>query len=78
MDDQQRRNSLKEIVESIDGGNVFTGCGLGLTECSELNPCPIHSQFKEIRNKLSNMMANTTIEELATKLKSGESVLSRR
>ena len=74
-DSSQRKKSLKEIVEAIDGGKIFTGCGLGLKECSEVKPCPIHDQFKEVRNRLNLMMQNTSIQELAEKLKSGQSVL---
>ena len=75
LDSSQRKKSLKEIVEAIDGGKIFTGCGLGLKECSEVKPCPIHDQFKEVRNRLNLMMQNTSIQELAEKLKSGQSVL---
>ena len=75
LDSNQRKKSLKEIVEAIDGGKIFTGCGLGLKECSEVKPCPIHDQFKEVRNRLNSMMQNTSIQELADKLKSGQSVL---
>jgi Rrf2 family protein len=76
LDVNQKRKPIKEIVEAIDGGNVFTGCGLGLRECSESQPCPLHDQFKKIRANLTDMMANTTIEELAAKLQRGETVLS--
>ena len=75
LDSSQRKKSLKEIVEAIDGGKIFTGCGLGLKECSEVKPCPIHDQFKEVRNRLNLMMQNTSIQKLAEKLKSGQSVL---
>lgn len=78
LDVNQKRKPIKEIVEAIDGGNVFTGCGLGLRECSESKPCPLHDQFKTIRASLTDMMANTTIEELATKLQRGKTVLGHR
>lgn len=75
LDVNQKAKPIKEIVEAIDGGNVFTGCGLGLRECSESKPCPLHDQFKAIRASLTDMMANTTIQELALKLQRGETVL---
>jgi DNA-binding IscR family transcriptional regulator len=62
-------------VEAIDGRALFTGCGLGLKQCSEKEPCPIHDKFKSIRNALKNMLEQTTIEELGKKLKTGKSVL---
>ena len=78
LDANQKTKPIKEIVEAIDGGNVFTGCGLGLRECSETRPCPLHDQFKMIRTSINDMMANTTIDELAIKLLRGESVLTHK
>lgn len=75
LDDYQKAKPIKHIVEAIDGNSVFTGCGLGLKQCSETKPCPIHNQFKAIRNQLSIMMDATTIETLADKLKNGKTVL---
>lgn len=75
LNGSQKKNSLKEIVEAIDGDQVFVGCGLGLKQCSETKPCPIHNQFKDIRNRLTKMMESTTVETLANRLLNGESVL---
>lgn len=75
MDSSQMKKSLRDIVEAIDGTQVFIGCGLGLKQCSETTPCPIHNQFKDIRNRLTKMMESTTIDTLANRLRNGESVL---
>jgi Rrf2 family transcriptional regulator, iron-sulfur cluster assembly transcription factor len=71
----QREMPLKVVVEAIDGNRLFTGCGLGLKQCSETKPCPLHNQFKGIRNALNQMMDDTTIDMLAERLKKGETVL---
>jgi Rrf2 family protein len=68
---------LSHIVEAIDGANIYRGCGLGLKQCNELKPCPIHFQFKAIREELKNMLETTTIEELSTELHKGLSFLKR-
>ncbi len=75
LDNNQKNRPVKDIVEAIDGDQLFTGCGLGLKQCSETKPCPIHNQFKEIREKLNAMMAGTDLETLANQLKNGEAVL---
>jgi Rrf2 family protein len=75
LDKFQSDLKLISIVEAIDGKALFTGCGLGLKQCSEKEPCPIHDKFKSIRNALKNMLEQTTIEELGKKLKTGKSVL---
>ncbi|MFV7234571.1 RrF2 family transcriptional regulator [Flavobacterium sp. ZB4R12] len=66
---------LAQIVTAIDGDRVFTGCGLGLNQCSEEHPCPVHDKFKSIRNELAAMLENTNLEELALGIKSGDTFL---
>lgn len=62
---------LSQIVFAIDGDRIFKGCGLGLKNCSEIRPCPVHDQFKKIRTDLRNMLETTTIHELSQGLKKG-------
>lgn len=52
---------LSDIVEAVDGYGLFHGCALGLKQCSEINPCPLHNQFKSIRDELYNLLHRTTI-----------------
>lgn len=66
---------LVEIVEAIDGDSIFRGCGLGLSDCSEDHPCPVHDKFKSIRGELTIMLEDTTLEELALGIKSGNTFL---
>lgn len=66
---------LSQIVTALDGDRVFTGCGLGLKQCSEDHPCPVHDKFKSIRNELAFMLENTNLEELAIGIKSGDTFL---
>lgn len=62
---------LSEIVEAIDGDSLFKGCALGLKQCSEVNPCPLHHEFKAIRNNIQRMLANTTIGNFNEELMNG-------
>ena len=66
---------LIQIVGAIDGNSVFSGCGLGLENCSETHPCPVHFEFKEIKERLFIMLENTSLEQLALEFKSGTSFL---
>ncbi|WP_366182648.1 Rrf2 family transcriptional regulator [Flavobacterium ovatum] len=66
---------LSHIVTALEGDSIFTGCGLGLSHCSETHPCPVHDKFKIIRNELSFMLENTNLEELALGIKSGDTFL---
>lgn len=71
LDPKSRKMPLARIVEAIDGEGVFTGCGLGLEYCSETNPCPLHHEFKKVRNQLTKMMEHTTIGQFNEELNLG-------
>lgn len=77
MDETALKRHLSEIVEAVDGNGLFTGCGLGLNYCSEKNPCPLHNEFKDIRNRIYLMLKNTTIEEFNEDLNLGITTLKK-
>lgn len=62
---------LSQIVKAIDGDQIYIGCGLGLKQCNEFKPCPVHDKFKAIRDSLSDMLENTSVNELANGLNKG-------
>jgi len=47
-----------------DGADFFDKCVLRVKECDANNPCPLHYQVVEIRNKLKNVLTTTKIGEL--------------
>lgn len=69
--------SLLEVVFTLDGSGYFTECGLGLTQCSEDHPCPIHDDFKKSRDHLKSTLEGKTILELANDIKANNLILVR-
>lgn len=67
--------NISQIVYAIDGDNIYNGCGLGLTHCSDDKPCPVHHKFVSVRKELKKILENTSLEELALELKSGQTFL---
>jgi Rrf2 family transcriptional regulator, iron-sulfur cluster assembly transcription factor len=67
--------SLGQVVKAIDGDSIYKTCGLGLKDCSELRPCPVHNQFKVIRAGLCQMLDSTSVYELTLGLKDGSTFL---
>lgn len=63
-ENKTQNTKLSEIVKVIDGNHIYTGCGLGLTQCNALNPCPMHDKFIKIRSDLKSMLESTTIYDL--------------
>ena len=77
LDQKGRECSLAHIVRALDGEQLFAGCGLGLTQCSELHPCPIHDEFKRIRQEISGMLEDARIGEFTEKLDERQLFLKR-
>jgi Rrf2 family transcriptional regulator, iron-sulfur cluster assembly transcription factor len=75
--DQLEKVTLSLIVHAIDGDNIYNGCGLGLEKCNDKVPCPIHDQFKIIRDDLKEMLETTTVQNLSKDLKRGLTYLKR-
>ncbi|HVS93813.1 MAG TPA: Rrf2 family transcriptional regulator [Mucilaginibacter sp.] len=63
FDKDSLKRPLAEIVEAVDGNGLFIGCGVGLKQCSEINPCPLHNEFKNIRNQIQHLLEKTSIGE---------------
>jgi Rrf2 family protein len=61
IDVNQRNTTLYDLVLAIDGNKLITSCCLGLKDCSEKNPCPVHNEFKPIRKKIHAMLGNTRV-----------------
>ncbi len=70
-------NTIKliEILEALECNSIATGCGLGLKNCSETHPCPVHEKFKSIKADLKLMFETTTLEDLASGIKKGNTFL---
>ncbi len=58
---------LKDCIVAIEGEGLFTGCGFGLKQCDEKNPCPLHDRYAAIRNSLNDLVSQETIGSLAGK-----------
>lgn len=67
--------TLIEVVEAIDGLDIFSQCGIGFRECDETDPCVIHDDYKKIRERVYHLFKNKTLEGLREDLKNGDSIV---
>lgn len=77
IDAYSLKRPIAAIVEAVDGNGVFVECGLGLKECSEKNPCPLHNQFKTIRDEIHSLLRTTNIGDFNEELILGINSLKR-
>lgn len=58
---------LIDIVEAIDGLEVFSNCVLGFPGCSKDSPCPVHDKWGKLRDEAYKMLSENTLEDLKDK-----------
>lgn len=61
---KQKNQPIINIVEAIDGKEVFKQCGLGLSKCSSTHPCPIHNDYKEVRDLFEKLCRDKKMTDL--------------
>ncbi len=70
--------SLKKLIIAIQGEAIFCGCGFGLKQCDDNNPCPLHYKYAPIREALNELVETENVQSLAQKTTSdGETVTHR-
>lgn len=67
---------LLDIVSIIDGLEIFDRCGIGLRACSDDNPCPIHHDYKVIKNRIRQVLTLKTLAELSQDIARGSAIIA--
>ncbi|MFV0591875.1 MAG: RrF2 family transcriptional regulator [Draconibacterium sp.] len=74
---EQTKLSLYEVVHVMEGDACFHRCGFGLKSCNNENPCPLHEQYKIVRDTFYDIVRKESIQSLSEKIRKGEAVLKR-
>jgi Rrf2 family protein len=78
LEPKARQLSMSDIIKAIDGKEILHTCVLGLPQCSDIKPCPIHKEVKAHTTALREVMKEKTIAQLTAEVESGKTVLRRR
>jgi Rrf2 family transcriptional regulator, iron-sulfur cluster assembly transcription factor len=65
------------LMAGRDTGQVGR-CILGLAQCSDQEPCPLHSQWKDVRAQMEATLETTTLADLASSAKQARRKRSHR
>ncbi len=68
--------TLIKVIEAIDGLDMFNQCGIGFKRCNDSHPCPIHYEYKKVRDRIENLFQSKTLKELTEEIETGESIIS--
>ena len=66
-----KKSSILEIVERVEGPVINLKCVTGLKECTDENPCPLHDEWAELRNRIYNLISSKSVQEVAEKYSVG-------
>ncbi|GAB5475065.1 MAG: Rrf2 family transcriptional regulator [Maribacter sp.] len=75
LTEENRRVTLIEIIQVIDGDHRLKSCILGLNLCDESHPCPMHHLVGETKTNFLKNLEETTIQDLVSRVKDGTSFL---
>ena len=65
-----------DIIKNIDGTSKFDDCFLGLSKCSDENPCPVHFIVSPFKQKLLENFSDKTISQYVIEIEQTGKVLS--
>ncbi len=68
---KQKSQPIIKIIDAIDGYEVFKQCGLGLSKCSSTHPCPMHNDYKVVRDLFEKLCRKETISNLCNPVNNG-------
>ena len=56
--------SVLDVIECLDGPDLFQACVLGMEGCNERKPCPLHASWVSHRAELYKLFSHTTLDAL--------------
>lgn len=76
INEEQQEQPISNIVETIEGKQAFKECGLGLSQCSALHPCPIHDEYKIARDLIEKLFHEKKVKDLCDPVTHGLAYLT--
>jgi len=64
--------NLIDIVDIIDGRDIFDKCLIRLEDCNDKEPCAMHNKYAQVRYQLLNLFKNQNVSELIDEIKEGK------
>ena len=78
FEDPDKELPVIEIIKAIDGDHFFSSCAFGFEDCNCNDPCPMHEEFKLVRDGFSEMVLKLTVQSMAEKVLNGTASLNQK
>ena len=71
MSEKAKKLPVRSILLAMGEDQILEKCVMGLKLCSEIEPCPMHAQYKVIKKQLINLFTSKTTQQLAAEIQEG-------
>ncbi len=78
LTEKAKKLPVRTILEAMKEDEILEKCVLGLKQCSEAKPCPMHAQYKSIKHQLIKLFETKTIQNLAEEITTGSSFIGNK
>lgn len=58
------RISVRDVIETLEGGDIFERCIFWSEPCSEVNACPLHDVWKRVKPQVRAQFSELTVRDL--------------
>ena len=76
LTDTARKLPVSAVLEVMEEKNFLKKCVLGLKQCSEVKPCPMHNEYKPIKLQLIDLFEKRTIQSMAQEINNGDAYIN--
>ncbi len=70
------KHNVCDIVNLIEGKPIFEECFMGLPECGEKNPCPVHYIVAPFKEEMLKKFKHQTLSDFAKEIEKDGSYLA--
>ena len=74
--EKAKKLPVRAVLIAMGESEMLDKCVLGLNKCSEVKPCPMHNQYKIIKQQLISLFESKTIQELANDIGNGDTYIN--
>lgn len=71
LTEKAKKLPARSILKAMGEDDILEKCVMGLKQCSEIQPCPMHAQYKSIKQQLIKLFVTKSIQQLAAEIKNG-------
>jgi Rrf2 family protein len=75
LNEDDRKHSICDIIEVIDGPHFFEGCFMGLSKCNDQNPCPVHPIVGAFKENILKQFKEKNIDDFSREIQQYEGLL---